>query len=422
MAIYLKNATFIDWQTLEFKTSNIKVNSGINNGFEFINEIPINSNEEIIDCTGKYVTKSFVCGHHHIYSALARGMGAPKKNPENFYEILQYVWWTLDKCLDKDMIEASALTTAIACAKSGTTFVIDHHASPFAVEGSLEIIAKAFEKVGLSHLLCYEISDRDGIEIANKGLQETENYLKNKQGLVGLHASFTVSEETLNKAISLANNYNSGIHIHVAEDKYDQEHCVKNYNQRVIERLNNYGGLSSSKTILGHCLHLSENEKTIIKNSNAWVVQNSESNLNNNVGYFNSRGLGNNIMLGTDGMHSDMLRSAKSAFYVGQGFDSIDYSGIYNRFRNAHKYLSTNNFSGDGDNNLIILDYDSPTEFNQSNFLGHFLFGIDSKHVHNVIANGKLIVKDKIIQTVNENDILSSSKELSKLLWKKMSK
>ena len=422
MAIYLKNATFIDWQTLEFKTSNIKVNSGINNGFEFINEIPINSNEEIIDCTGKYVTKSFVCGHHHIYSALARGMGAPKKNPENFYEILQYVWWTLDKCLDKDMIEASALTTAIACAKSGTTFVIDHHASPFAVEGSLEIIAKAFEKVGLSHLLCYEISDRDGIEIANKGLQETENYLKNKQGLVGLHASFTVSEETLNKAISLANNYNSGIHIHVAEDKYDQEHCVKNYNQRVIERLNNYGGLSSSKTILGHCLHLSENEKTIIKNSNAWVVQNSESNLNNNVGYFNSRGLGNNIMLGTDGMHSDMLRSAKSAFYVGQGFDSIDYSGIYNRFRNAHKYLSTNNFSGDGDNNLIILDYDSPTEFNQSNFLGHFLFGIDSKHVHNVRANGKLIVKDKIIQTVNENDILSSSKELSKLLWKKMSK
>ncbi len=422
MAIYLKNATFIDWQTLEFKTSNIKVNSGINNGFEFINEIPINLNQELIDCTGKYVTKSFVCGHHHIYSALARGMSAPKKNPENFYEILQYVWWTLDKCLDKDMIEASALTTAIACAKSGTTFVIDHHASPFAVEGSLEIIAKAFEKVGLSHLLCYEISDRDELEIAEKGLSETENYLKYNQGLVGLHASFTVSDDTLKKAISIADKYKSGLHIHVAEDKYDQEHCVNNYKQRVVERLNNSGGLSSSKTILGHCLHLSDNEKTIIRNSNAWVVQNSESNLNNNVGYFDSRGLGENIMLGTDGMHSDMLRSAKSAFYVGQGFDSIDYSGVYKRFRNAHNYLSTNNFSGDGDNNLVILDYDSPTEFNQNNFLGHFLFGIESKHVQHVISNGKLIVKDRFIQTVNENDILNSSKELSKLLWKKMSK
>ena len=422
MAIYLKNATFIDWQTLEFKNSNIKVNQGINNGFEFINEIPLNTNEEIIDCTGKYVTKSFVCGHHHIYSALARGMGAPKKNPENFYEILKYVWWTLDKCLDKEMIEASALSTAIACAKSGTTFVIDHHASPYAVEGSLEIIAKAFEKVGISHLLCYEISDRDGLEIANKGLAETENYLKNNQGLVGLHASFTVSNETLKKAVKLSEKYNSGIHIHVAEDKYDQEHCITNYKTNVIERLNNFGVLNSSKTILGHCLHLSENEKQIIKASKVWVVQNSESNLNNNVGYFDSRGLGNNIMLGTDGMHSDMLRSAKSAFYVGQGFDNIDYSGIYNRFRNAHKYLKLNNFSGDGDNNLVILDYDSPTEFNQNNFLGHFLFGIESKHVHHVIANGKLIVKDKKITTVNEYDILTLSRKESIKLWEKMKK
>jgi len=420
MAIYLKNATFIDWQTLEFKNSNIKVNQGINNGFEFINEIPLNTNEEIIDCTGKYVTKSFVCGHHHIYSALARGMGAPKKNPENFYEILKYVWWTLDKCLDKEMIEASALSTAIACAKSGTTFVIDHHASPYAVEGSLEIIAKAFEKVGISHLLCYEISDRDGLEIANKGLAETENYLKNNQGLVGLHASFTVSNETLKKAVKLSEKYNSGIHIHVAEDKYDQEHCITNYKTNVIERLNNFGVLNSSKTILGHCLHLSENEKQIIKASKVWVVQNSESNLNNNVGYFDSRGLGNNIMLGTDGMHSDMLRSAKSAFYVGQGFDNIDYSGIYNRFRNAHKYLKLNNFSGDGDNNLVILDYDSPTEFNQNNFLGHFLFGIESKHVQHVIANGKLIVKDKKITTVNEDDILTFSRKESIKLWEKM--
>lgn len=422
MAIYLKNATFIDWQTLEFKNSNIKVNQGNNNGFEFINEIPIDTKEEIIDCSGKYVTKSFVCGHHHIYSALARGMGAPKKNPENFYEILKYVWWTLDKCLDKDMIEASALTIAIDCAKSGTTFVIDHHSSPFAVEGSLEIIAKAFEKVGISHLLCYEISDRDGLDIAKKGLKETENYLKNNQGLVGLHASFTVSDETLKKAVKLSETYKSGIHIHVAEDKHDQEHCVKNYNQRVVERLNNSGGLNSSKTILGHCLHLSNNEKELINNSNAWVVQNSESNLNNNVGYFNSRGLGENIMLGTDGMHSDMLRSAKSAFYVGQGFDNIDYSGVYNRFRNAHKYISSNNFSGDGDNNLVVLDYDSPTEFNQNNFLGHFLFGIEAKHVQHVISNGKLIVKDKNITTVNEDEILKYSQELSVKLWEKMKK
>ena len=421
MAIYLKNATFIDWNSLQFVNTSIKVNNGINGGIELISEIPANITDQIIDCKGKFVTKSFACGHHHIYSALARGMGAPKKNPVNFYEILKYVWWTLDKCLDKDSIEASALYTAIACAKNGVTFVIDHHASPFAIDGSLEIIAKAFDKVGVGHLLCYEISDRDGVDIAWKGLEETENYLKKQQGLVGLHASFTISDDTLEKAVLLSEKYNSGLHIHVAEDKYDQEYCTKNYNQRVVERLNDAGVLKFSKTILGHCLHIEANEKELIKNSDAWVVQNSESNLNNNVGYFNSRGLNNNnIMLGTDGMHSDMLRSTKSAFYVGQGFDSIDYSGIYNRFRNVHKYISKNKFTGDGDNNLVVLDYDTPTEINQNNFLGHFLFGIDSKHVQHVISQGNLIVKDRKVTTVNEEEILEFSKKQANKLWEKM--
>jgi cytosine/adenosine deaminase-related metal-dependent hydrolase len=178
--------------------------------------------------------------------------------------------------------------------------------------------------------------------------------------------------------------------------------------------------LNFPKTILGHCLHLDEKEKAFIKNSNVWVAQNSESNLNNNVGYFDSRGLNNNIMLGTDGMHSDMLRSAKSAFYVGQGFDAIDYPGVYKRFRNVHRYLKTNDFSGDGENNLVVLDYDTPTEMNSENFLGHFLFGIEAKHVQHVISQGKVIVKDRKVTTVNEEEILEFSKEQGKKLWKRM--
>ncbi|MFA5781551.1 MAG: amidohydrolase family protein [Bacteroidales bacterium] len=420
MNLFLKNASFIDWQTLEFRNTSIKINSGTGGGIEFIREIPHDNNIQVIDCTGKLVTKSFACGHHHVYSALSRGMGAPKKQPENFYEVLKYIWWTLDKCLDKDMIEASALVTAIACAKNGVSFVIDHHASPFTIDGSLETIANAFEKVGLSHLLCYEISDRDGLDIAEKGLSETASYLQNHQGLVGLHASFTISDDTLGKAVNLSKKYNSGLHIHVAEDKYDQEFCVENFNKRVVERLNDAGVLNFSKTILGHCLHLNETEKNLINNSPVWVVQNSESNLNNNVGYFNSRGLGNNIMLGTDGMHSDMLRSAKAAFYVGQGFDSINYQGIYKRFRNVHTYLKSNDFSGDGENNLVIMDYDTPTEINQNNFLGHFLFGLESKHVQHVVSQGKLIVKDREVITVNEKKILEFSREQGTRLWEKM--
>lgn len=419
MSILLKNTTYIDWKTLEFKNTNILVEEGVNGKIRFTNDKDTHANE-VIDCKGKLVTKSFAVGHHHVYSALARGMGAPKKNPENFYEILEYVWWTLDKSLDKDMIEASALYTAMACAKTGSTFVIDHHASPNCIEGSLDIIANAFDKIGVSHLLCYEITDRDGIEKAEQGLEETERYLKSNQGLVGLHASFTVNDEIMRRAVSLKDKYDSGIHIHVAEDLYDQRHCHDHYDKRVVERLNDFGVFNSSKTILGHCLHVDEKERELIKNSKAFVVQNMESNLNNKVGYFNGKDLGESIMLGTDGMHSDMLQSAKAAFFVGQGFDSIGFDAAYERFRKVHDYIELNKFEGDSENNLVILDYDSPTVINQDNFLGHFIFGINSNHVNDVISNGKLIVKDRKIQHVNESEILEFSKEQSARLWKKM--
>lgn len=423
MSIILKNTTYINWETLEFSNTHIKVHEGTDGKIEFfenLDKIPIEKKDNILDCKGKYVTKSFAVGHHHAYSALSRGMPAPRKNPENFLEILQYIWWNLDKALDKEMLEASALATALACAKSGSSFVIDHHASPNYIIGSLKLMAQAFEKVGLNHLLCYEISDRDGMDKAQQGLEETEAYLQNHQGLVGLHASFTVGKDTLTKAADLMRKYNSGVHIHVAEDGLDQKQCEEQYGQRVLERLKTYGVLDSSKSILGHCLHLSKKEREIIKNSEAFVVQNMESNLNNKVGFFNAEELGDRIMLGTDGMHSDMIRSAQAAFFSGRAHDTIDFVSTYQRFRKAHEYLNKNQFTGDGDNNLVVLDYAPPTDFNQENFLGHFIFGWSSNDVNDLISNGKLVVKDKIIQTVNEKDILEFTKEQAKRLWNKL--
>ena len=194
--IILKNTTYIDWESFEFKHGNVLVESGINGKVKIVKTLPeLNSSDIVIDCKDKFITKSFACGHHHSYSAMATGMPAPVKVPGNFYEILKYVWWNLDKALDLELVKYSAYLTAIACAKAGTTFIIDHHASPFAIEGCLETIANAFEEVGVQHLLCYEVSDRDGVDIANKGLIETDNYLKDHQGLVGLHASFTLTKK-----------------------------------------------------------------------------------------------------------------------------------------------------------------------------------------------------------------------------------
>ena len=420
MALLLKNATYIDWQTLEFKITNIIVEEGIDGKIKFIenaDQAKIKNIKQTIDCSGKFVTKSFAVGHHHVYSALAKGMPAPKKSPGNFYEILQYIWWTIDKCLDKDMIKYSAYATAIACAKAGSTFAIDHHASPNFIKGSLNTIATAFEEVGVSHLLCYELTDRDGLNKAGQGLEESEDYIKNHQGLVGMHASFTIGDDTLKKAVEIARKYNSGLHVHVAEDLYDQKFTQEKYGKSVVQRFLEAGILDMPKTILVHCLHLDELEREFINKSDCWVVENMESNLNNNVGYFSGKGIGEKIMLGTDGMHSDMLQSAKAAFFVGQRHDIIDYPSAYQRFRNVHHYLKSNGYKGDGDNNLVILDYKTATEINQDNFLGHFVFGINSNHVTDVISNGKLIMKDRMILTVDEDAIHSEAKKQGKRLW-----
>ena len=427
MTLYLKDATYIDWKTLAFRSGHLAVDDGVDRGIRFLDALPPQdrrgADDRVLDCSRRLVTKSFGCGHHHIYSALARGMPAPSKIPGNFSEILQYIWWHLDKSLDTEMIEASALVSALYCAKNGVTFVIDHHASPFAIENSLETIAGAFDRVGISHLLCYEISDRDGEGPGEEGLEETDRYLSSgRQGHVGLHASFTVGEDLLNLAVALARKHNTGLHVHVAEDAMDQESCLRQHNKRVVERYTEAGVLDLTRSILSHCIHLDEKEKDLIRQSGVWVAQNTESNLNNNVGVTNYRELGEKIILGTDGMHSDMLRSAKAAFLTGQGTEGLDMAGVYSRFRKIHDYIGDNGFSGDGDNNLVILDYDSPTDIDESNFLGHFVYGIDVRHVDSVISAGKLIVENKRLLTAAEDEILAFSRQMGRKLWQKMAK
>ncbi len=425
MTIYLKDATFIDWKTFEIEQMNLAVQPGSTGSISLSSSIPdgtgLGSGDRVIDCRGKYVTKSFGCGHHHIYSTLARGMPAPRNIPTNFTEILEYIWWNIDKKLDLEMIEASALASAIYCAKSGVSFVIDHHASPFAIEGSLETIAKAFDRVGISHMLCYEMSDRDGVEIREKGLAETDAFLASgRPGHVGLHASFTVGEELLNASIALAKKHQTGLHIHVAEDKADQEHSLDTYGKRVVERLNDSGGLELSKSILGHCIHLSDNERNLLKDSGVWVAQNIESNQNNNVGIAGYAELADKMMLGTDGMHCDMLRSAKAAFLAGQATEGVGFDTIYDRFRNVHKYIESTGTAGDADNNLVILDYDPPTDLSQDNFLGHFVYGIDARHVESVISQGQMIVEERKVTTVDEKEVLTHARAMGRKLWDKL--
>jgi len=425
MTLYLKNATYLDAKTLKIRNTNLAVEEGPTGALTFPETVPsggrLEDEDRVIDCRWGLVTRSFACGHHHIYSTLARGMPAPPKVPTNFLEILKYVWWRLDKQLDRDMIEASALAAALHMAKHGVTFCIDHHASPFAIEGCLETIADAFERVGIGHLLCYELSGRDGEGPVEAGLAETDGYLSSgRKGHVGLHASFTVDDGLLKKAVALAEKHGTGMHVHVAEDQADQDHCLKTYGKRIARRFADAGVLNCRHTILAHCVHLDAEERRLVRESGAWVVQNTESNLNNNVGVGDYREQGGNIMLGTDGMHSDMLRSAKAAFLVGQGTEGLSLEETYRRFRNVHRLIRTMGAPGDGPNNLVILEYDSPTGITSENALGHFVYGIDATHVRSVIAQGRLIVENRKLDTVNEDEILSYAREQARRLWEKL--
>ncbi len=425
MTLYLKNANYVDWQNFKITMTDLKIETGVQGGIDFISSVPapdsIEPEAKVLNCAGKLVTKSFGCGHHHIYSTLARGMPAPQKAPTNFPEILEYIWWHLDKRLDLEMIEASALAAAIYCAKNGVTFVIDHHASPFAIRNSLTTIAKAFDRVGIAHMLCYEISDRDGEGPRQEGLAETDTFLaQGHQGHVGLHASFTVGEELLQKAIALAQKHNTGLHVHVAEDRADQEQTQAKYGQRVVERLKESGALDLNKSILCHCIHLTDHEQELLRDADVWIAQNTESNQNNNVGLTEYASLGDNVMLGTDGMHCDMLRSAKASFLAGQATEGIDFNGIYHRFRNVHRYARQFGARGDGANNLVIFDYDAPTEVTADNFLGHFVYGLDARHVETVICQGKLIVENRRVTMVNEAEALAFARKMGKKLWGKM--
>jgi len=265
------------------------------------------------------------------------------------------------------------------------------------------------------------MSDRDGVEIREQGLAETDAFLSSgRAGHVGLHASFTVGEKLLTDSIALAKTHQTGLHIHVAEDKADQVHSQANFGKRVVERLSDAGGLELDKSIFGHCIHLSPNELQLLQNSGVWVVQNVESNQNNNVGVAGYGDLASQMMLGTDGMHCDMLRSAKAVFLTGQATEGIGFDTIYDRFRNVHNYIQFAGAPGDADNNLVILDYDSPTDLTQDNFLGHFVYGIDARHVESVISQGRLIVEEGKITTVDEKEVLTQARAMGRKLWESL--
>ena len=236
-------------------------------------------------------TPGLVCSHHHLYSALARGMPAPPRTPTRFLEILELVWWRLDVALDLDLIAWSARLGALEALERGCTAIIDHHESPSAIEGSLDVIADACAEVGVRVSCAYGVTDRHGADGARRGLAENDRYLAaGGRGMVGVHAAFTCSDETLAAAADLANRHGVGVHVHVAEGPDDAAAAGR------------LAGLTRDDWLLIHGVHLSDDPGL-----SGTIVHNPRSNMNNAVGYARPTRFDNPVALGTDGIGADMF-------------------------------------------------------------------------------------------------------------------
>jgi len=393
---------------------------------------------DYIDAKGRLVMPGFINVHMHYYSTFARGIALGGKPATTFGEVLSGLWWRLDKQLDLDDVYYSCMGPMIDGVRSGVTSVIDHHASPFAVEGSLFKIAEAAKLFGIRSNLCYEVSDRDGEEIALAGIRENvdfANHCKKQDDdmircLFGMHAQMTIGDKTLDKCLEAASG--TGFHIHAAEGIEDVVDAVSKYGMRVIERLHAKGVLSE-KSIAVHCIHITEEEMELLRESGAAVAHNPQSNMGNAVGVSPVMELmkkGVPVGMGTDGYTADVLDSYKTAAILHKHAKGIPSAAWAEPpvmlFENNRKIMKrfikgkTGAIAKDHYADIIIVDYKGPTPVNSDTINSHILFGITGRHVDTTIINGRVVMKDRVLPNIDEEALMAKSRERALKLWKRI--
>ena len=384
--------------------------------------------EESVDLSGAVVLPGLVNGHTHLYSALARGMPGPRVPPRNFLEVLERVWWRLDRALDAESVYLSGLVGAIEAALSGTTLLIDHHASPSFIRGSLDTLRRAIEEVGLRSALCYEVTDRNGTEGRDLGLAENEAFQSVQspltRGMIGGHASFTLSPESLDRLRDLGQRTGGAVHIHAAEDAIDLFDCQTRYGIGLLQRLDAHGLLA--RTLLAHCVHLTEAEVAEAHAHGCWIAHNPRSNMNNAVGYAPTAAL-KRAALGTDGIDGDMLAETRAAFLKMRDAGRADaMPAALELLAGGHRLaaalfgLPFGKLDGGAPADLLALDYAPPTPLHTGNLGGHLLFGVDRSHVRSVMVAGRWVVRDRRVTGVDTAAAFARARAAAPEVWRRM--
>jgi putative selenium metabolism protein SsnA len=393
------------------------------------------SGEEVIEARGQLVMPGNICAHTHFYGAFARGLAIPGAAPRDFPEILRKLWWPLDKSLETEDVRLSALVCLVDAVKHGTTTLIDHHASPNALAGSLDAIAEAVTESGLRAALCYEVSDRDGLDKARAGIEENLRFLRRCQGgqladgriaaTFGLHASLTLSEETL-EACRRAAPEGTGFHIHVAEHEADEYDSLARSGLRIVDRLQRHGILGS-RTIVAHAIHVDAREVQLLGESGTWVTHQPRSNMNNGVGAAPVESLmraGVRVALGNDGFSNAMWEEWKAAYLLHKVWhrdprrmpgDQVVEMAVYRNAELAGGFFPQAPLGVIAPGalaDLILVDYHPATPLTAGNLF-------HESRVTTTIAAGKVLMRDRVLLTLNEAEIAAAARARVPAVWER---
>lgn len=388
----------------------------------------------VIDASGKVVFPGLVCSHHHYYSGLARGMIANVGPTPDFVSVLRNLWWKLDRALDEETLYYSSLINSIEALKAGTTAVIDHHASPNYIRGSLRTVKKSFVETGLRGMTCYEVTDRNGRDGMLEGIEENLDFAEEAErektggqahlveAAVGGHAPFTIPDEGLKLIADVAEKTGRGFHVHAGEGKFDVSYSHLHYNRDLMDRLADFG-LLNDKAIIVHGVHLSRHDAELINEADAFLIHNPKSNMNNGVGYNHLLPEYKNIAIGTDGIGADMFGELKFAYFKHQDARGSLSPDDFLRYLSGGNRILERYFGGRFGRieagyaaDIVITDYLPPTPIVPENLAGHMVFGMTSADVRTVIVDGRVVYEDRSFPFDTE-EIFSASRNAAGKLW-----
>jgi putative selenium metabolism protein SsnA len=393
--------------------------------------------DRCIDARGSIVMPGLINTHHHLYSTFARGFSPPGSPARNFEEVLSKLWWKLDKALDSEDVYYSALLAVMDAARAGCTTIIDHHASPSCVEGSLDQIERAFRDVGLSGCLSYEVSDRNR---EGEGIEENERWIRKcldaKDGqmsaLFGMHALMTLGTKTLQRCAEVGHALDTGFHVHAAEDRIDARLTMERYGRQIMDRFQDFG-IPGKKTIFAHGTYLEPTEMELLNSTGSMLVNNPESNMNNGLKVspildFLKQNV--TVGVGTDGMSPDLISQTRSMYLFqrtrkrdpGIAFAEACQILLENN-RNIANRLFTESRGALAPGmlaDIMIPEYVPFTPLNPDTFYGHLLFGLSFAPVRTTIARGRVIMDEGRLPHLDEGAIRARCSERAPRIWSRI--